>query len=277
MLGLDAMSSYILVVALVALLAALLISQFQRSQKAALGTLGAAVLGVLLGAAGSFAAARLAGYEMEKPSTAVASTSVDTRVPPPGAVGGDIPPPAVAPPPKVGKMAGKGGGAPGKGGGMPGMGGMGGGGFGPRPKRDLTALVRKLELLSGNIGITFSPTQAAAISDCLKDVEKAESMSDDEAKAKHDKLLSLLDDAQKSRVAAIDLPRPQRPGGPGGAGPGGPGGKGPGGFGGKGPGGPGEDPDANPFKQETDAKALDGLRHRLAPKEEAEKTPPKKS
>jgi len=267
MLGLDAMSSYILVVALVTLLAAILVWQFQRSQKTALGWLAAALLGVLLGAAGSYAAARLSGYEMMKSLPVVVSTE-----------GGEAPQAGGPPGPVGGKMTGMGGGSPGKGGGMPGMGGMGGGPPAPRPKRDLTTLVRKLELLTGDIGITLSPTQAAAIADCLKDVEKAESMSDDEAKAKHEKLLSLLDDAQKSRVAAIELPRPPRAGGPGGAGPGSPGGAGPGGKGpgGAGPAGPSQDPSANPFKQEADAKALGGLRQRLAPKGEAGKTPPKK-
>ena len=57
MSDLDAMSPYILVFALVTLLVAILVWQRQRSQKAALGWLAAAVLGVLLGAAGSYVAA----------------------------------------------------------------------------------------------------------------------------------------------------------------------------------------------------------------------------
>ena len=126
MLDLDAMSSYILVVALVALLAAILVWQFQRSQKTALGWLAAALLGVLLGAAGSYAAARLSGYQMTKSLPAVVSTDVDTRARPTGGDEGDIQPPGGAAGSKGGKMAGMKGGLPGKGGGMPGMGGMGG-------------------------------------------------------------------------------------------------------------------------------------------------------
>lgn len=265
MLDLDAMSSYILVVALVTLLAAILVWQLQRSQKMALGWLAAALLGVLLGAAGSYAAVRLSGYAIMKSLPAPVGMDREGAAARTAGGGGEARPSGGAAGSMGGKMAGMGGGSPGKGGGMPGMGGMGGPPA-PRPKRDLTALVRKLELLTGDIGITLSPAQAAAIADCLKDVEKAESMSDDEAKARHEKLLSLLDDGQKSRVAAIELPRPPRAGGPGGAGPGGPGGRG----------GPGQDPSANPFQQETDAKALSGLRQRLAPKSEAEKAPPKK-
>ncbi len=263
---LDAMSSYILVVALVTLLVAMLAWQFQRSQKSALGFLAAAILGVLLGAAGSFAAARLAGYETIKPPPAMPAPDAEAAARTTGPDVDEGGPPGGMPGSKGGKKGGKGG-APGKGGGMP---GMGGGAFAPTPKRELTTLVRKLELLTGDIKISFSPSQAAAIADCLKDVEKADSMSDDEAKAKHEKLLGLLDDGQKSRVAAIELPRPPRGGGPGGKGPGG---KGPGA---KGPGGPGQDPSANPFKQEADAKALGGLRERVASKAEADKTPPKK-
>lgn len=267
----DTMSLYAVVIALAALLATILVWQSQRTQKMVLGWMAAAILGVLLGAAGLHAVVCMSGGKLAKPTfrppgevTPKGPTSID--------------PVTYAAMLAEGKVPGTGGAPAGKGAGMPGMGGMGGPAA-PAPKRDLAALVRKLELLSGDIGIALAPSQAAAVADCLKDVEKAESMSDDEAKAKYDKLLSLLDDGQKSRLAAIELPRPPRAGGPGGAGPGGKGPGGPGGPGGKGPGGPsgpGQDPLANPFKQEANAKPLDGLRQRLASKGEPEKTPPKK-
>ena len=44
------------------------------------------------------------------------------------------------------------------------MGGFGG----PRPKRDLTSVVRKIELLTGDVGITLTGDQASAIIDALE-------------------------------------------------------------------------------------------------------------
>jgi hypothetical protein len=200
----------------------------------------------------------------------------------------------------------------GMGGGGMGMGGMGGMGMGPRPKRDLTTLVRKIDLLTGDIAVTLSAEQTVAVNDCLKDLEKPAKMSDDEAKAKHDKLLALFNDAQKARFEAIGLPRPAPraggaggPSGPGGmagmaGGPsgmagmaGGPGGMagmaggpsgmagmagGPGGMAGMGgAGAPKQDEDQNPFQQEAEAKSLKTLRERLAPKPSADKPAAKKS
>jgi hypothetical protein len=94
------------------------------------------------------------------------------------------------------------------------MGGIGGGmGMfgGPRPKRDLTYVVRKVALLTGEVGIGLSADQAAAFMAALKDLEKPETMTDDEAQAKHDELLALLDDDQKKQLEAIGLPRGPRP------------------------------------------------------------------
>ena len=107
---------------------------------------------------------------------------------------------------------------------------MGGGMGGPNPKRDLTTLVRKLSLLTGKIQITLTAEQAASVTTALADIETSEKMSDDDAKAKYDALMALLDDDQKSTLDAIGLPRPRGPGGFGGgmggpgAGMGGPGG-----------------------------------------------------
>lgn len=120
----------------------------------------------------------------------------------------------------------------------------GGMGRGPRPKRELTDLVRKITLLTGDIQISLSSEQAATLAAALKDIEKPETMSDDEAKAKHEALLGLLDDNQKARLEAIGLPRGPRPGGGGSSGP------------------PAED--ANPFADETSSAALETLRQRLA-------------
>ena len=145
----------------------------------------------------------------------------------------------------------------------------------PRPKRDLTSLVRKLDLLTGDVSITLSDEQAASLGGCLADVEKAESMSDDDAQAKHEELLALLDEDQKSRLDAIGLPR-RRSGGPGGPG-GAPGGRGGPGGGPGGPGGGEQAEDANPFQEESNAQAITSLRERFGAEEEpAEPKPAEK-
>ena len=256
MFGIDAITSYLLVVAIATLLVAVLIWQTHRTGRTVIVWLAAGVLGVILGSIGSYAALRSAGYAVLK-------------APPL-----PIPVAAAAPPegmPSMGKMPG---GMPGMGGGMPGMGGgtpgMGGGmgmmGMGgPQPKRDLASLVRKLDLLTGDITVTLTSQQAAAVTECLKDVEKAATMSDDEAKQRHEKLLAVFSDDQKERFSAIELPRRGGPGGPGMGG----GMMGKGGMGG----GPKQDPDQNPFQQESVAKALKSLRDKLAAKANPE--PPK--
>lgn len=127
----------------------------------------------------------------------------------------------------------------GPGGGMGGMGGV------PNPKRELTTLVRKVDLLTGRIGIDLNQEQGASLAAALADVEKAEELTDDDAKAKHEAILALLDEGQKSQLDAIGLPRPPR------------------GSGG-GPGGPPRETPANPFQDETNAKSLQNLRDRIA-------------
>lgn len=262
MFGIDVVTSYLLVMAIATLLVAVLVWQPHRTQRTINVWLASGVLGILLGSIGWFAAARTTNYRWVK------------FVPPPEGA-------ATSAPSSPG-MPGMGGGM-----GMPGMGkggGMGGGmGGGPQPKRELTMLVRKLDLLTGDIAITLAAEQAAAIADGLKDIEKPTAMSDDEAKAKHEKLLAALTESQKTRLDAIGLPRPSGrggmggPGGPGGGpGMGGPGG-GPGGSGAMGGGAPKRDPNENPFQQETEAKALKNLRDRLAPKSPARAFAPKDS
>jgi len=147
----------------------------------------------------------------------------------------------------------------------------------PRPKRDLTALVQKLDLLTGDIGITLTAEQAAAVNDCLRDVEKSAKMSDDDAKAKHDQLMALLNENQKARLKAIELPQPAG-GGPGicpmtgKAKPARPGmmGAGPPGW---------EDESQNPFQQDAEGRAVKSLHERLAskmtaPEAETSEVPP---
>ena len=137
---------------------------------------------------------------------------------------------------------------------------MGGGMGGPAPKRQLSTLVRKLELLTGDIEIELTAEQAARIDQLLAELSSAETMTDDEAKQKHDELLALLTEEQKEKEQAVGLPMG---GGGGGGGRGGMGmGMMRGGPGGGGPGG-GQPDDANPFTSDENKKALEALRARV--------------
>jgi hypothetical protein len=242
--GFDAISAYLLVVALLTLLIAVLVWQRHRTQKTIAVWFWAALIGIVLGSAGSYAFLALKGYTVQK-----------------------LPPEA-----DMAFLADGGGGeeSPDMGGGMPGMGGEGrggggggmpgGGGGGPRPKRDLTTLVQKIDLLTGDIALAISDEQAASLTVALAGIDEAETMSDDEAQAKHDAIVALLDDTQKARLDAVGIPRQRGSGGPGG------GGRGAGGPGG-GPEAERPAPDANPFRDEAIASALDHLRQRFGKSE----------
>ena len=135
----------------------------------------------------------------------------------------------------------------GGGGGMGGMMGMmgGGGGRGPSPKRQLTTLVRKLELLTGDIAIAMTPDQSKTVRDLLADVAAREKLTDDEAKELHDKLFALLDENQQSKQDAIGLPFRRGGAGSGGGAP--------------------PDPEANPFAEDENSNAAKKLTERLKP------------
>jgi hypothetical protein len=236
MFGIDMISAYLLVIGLLTMFVIVLVWQRHRTERTIGVWLASGVIGLLLGGVGSYAALRLSGHDIHRVSMM------------PEAQGGPAAPaPAMPGPP------------------APGMGGMGGMGMEPQPKRDLTTLVRKLDLLTGDIGIALSAEQAARVGETLKDIEKAEALSDDAAKEKHEAILAVLDDAQKAQVDSIGLPRPSR-GGPGGPGAGGPGG----------PGGSRPEPKPNPFQQETEGKSLASLRAKLGAQGDAAK-PAKKT
>ena len=222
--GYDSNASFILTLALLSMVGTILVWQKNRTGKTILLWFWAAFFGVLVGCAGTFALTRLTDVTLRefRPSEAVVETEAATP-------GGE----------------------------SPSMGGGLGGGMGrtPRPKRELTDVLRKITLLTGEVALSISPEQAATLITALKDIEQAETMSDDEAQAKYDELLALLDDKQKEQLEAIGLPRGPRPGGGAGAGPGGfqP---------------PAED--ANPFVEETNLAALEALRQRFGGDKKAE-------
>ena len=154
----------------------------------------------------------------------------------------------------------------------------GGGGGG---KRNLTSLVGKLELLSRaelKLRVELDADQTAKIAAKLAELDKAETMTADEAQNHLDDLEALLTPEQKESLSLIGLPF----GRPGGGGMGGargaagrPGAGGPVAAGsavaaGGPPGGGapmlgtgGGSPDENPFTQETNQKRLRDLLDRL--------------
>lgn len=228
----DGLSSYVLTLGLLTIFVLIWVTRQQKTKQDALIWLTSGVVGVLLGAAGALAAASALGYQVQKPEPKLSADSA---------------------PPAAPTM---GGGAPGTPGGMMGMGGMGGGmmggmGQGPRPKQQLTSLVRKLELLTGDLNLNLTDEQRQTLGKQLDEFAELKTLTDDEAEKKYNDLLALLDDGQKAKQDAIGLPF-RRGGGGGG-----------GGFGG---GGAPPAPDANPFESEANANALKSLRERLAAK-----------
>ena len=135
--------------------------------------------------------------------------------------------------------------------------GMGGGGFGgraPSPKRQLTTLVRKIELLTGEIQLELGAEQSVDLVRILQQAESKDAMTDDEATALHEELLDLFSEDQKAAQEAISLPR--RRGG--------------GGFGPSG--GDGEE-DNNPLAEEANAAAVARLLERFGDIETGDETP----
>ncbi len=225
--GYDANATFILTIALVSMLGAVLMWQQNRTGKTILVWFWAAFFGVLLGFAGTFAIVRLTDSDLLRPQ----SLAVDVQEE--GDDSADAPEDM-----DEGRMGGGGGDGGGR--------AAGGGRFGgPRPKRDLTSLVQKVALLTGDIGLSLSADQTSAFVAALNDIEQAETMTDEQAQAKHDELLALLDDEQKEQLEAIGVPRTRPSGGQGGERPA---------------------EDANPFGQEANSTAIDALRERFAGK-----------
>lgn len=218
--GLDTVALGIVLVTLVTLMFAVLMMQRQRSQKTIAVWFAAGFVGIMLGSALTLGGLRLTGYRPVR-------SDIGPGMIADGLAALDVP----------GSSADAGGSGGGMGDGM--AGGMRGG---PNPKRDLTTLVRKIDLLTGDIGLKLSQEQGQSVSAALDGVENAEEMSDDDAKTKHDEILALLDEAQKTRLDAIGLPRPPR---------------------GAGGGGPPSAAPANPFRDERNEEAVKNLRQRF--------------
>lgn len=228
---LDAVATYILSMGLMVILLLVWLVHRQRTGQGFSLWLVSAVVGIMLGSVGSYAVVCGAGFmitAVPKPLPADAqAVSVAAQM-------AASTPTAAATSAPAGGMGGSG-----MGGGM----GMGGGGRGPNPKRDLTTLVRKLNLLTDDISLKLTPEQTTALLKGLNGVDAAEKFTDDDAKQMHEELSSILSDDQKAKLDAIGLPF-GRPAGMGGGQP---------------------DPDANPFQQENNSKALKSFLARFAP------------
>ena len=240
----NATGAYVMVVGLASVFVLVLLLQKQRGGKEVSLWLFSGLVGILLGAAGAMALASYRGFELQ-------------RIPIPIEVGlssddlGEGESEASEESERSGMMGGMGGGRGGSGG--PGGGGGFGGARSIPPKRQLTTLVQKLELLTGDIALTLSEDQAAAIREMVAEAEAAETMTDEEAQAKYDALLGVLDEDQTAKQEKIRLARPPRGGG------------GSGGMGG----GEEEDENANPFKEEPNAQAAAALSQRLGGKKDS--------
>lgn len=149
-------------------------------------------------------------------------------------------------------------GPPGMGGGMGGMGGGmggggkkggggapgGGGGKGPSPKVQLAQLVNKLDTVtSQSLHIELNADQKKQVKELLAGLAEKDEISDEDAKAKLDALLKLLEPNKK----VMEDAGYRWPGGGGG------------GFGGFGGGMGGGGPPANPFKEGAGAEHLKSL------------------
>ncbi len=228
MSGIEAMSSYVLTLGLATVFVLVWVTRQQKTKQDAQIWLMSGAVGLLLGAAGAAASVQLLGFQVtEVPQKQPAPDAGGTSAPTMGGAGG---------PPGGGGIGGGGGG----------MMGMMGGGQGPRPKQQLTTLVRKLELLTGDVALTLTAEQQPEVAKRLDALAELKTLTDEEAEEKYKDLLSLLDDAQKAKQDAIGLPF-RRGGG--------------GGFGGGG--GTQPPPDANPFESEQNANALKSLRDRV--------------
>jgi hypothetical protein len=278
---LDVFGSFVLIAALATVLLLSLIARSQRAKSDLPIWLVSTLGGMLLGAGLYNGYFSMQGYEVMSPQeirilAEQGGSKMSSPIPMPTPPGGADSGPGAGPsgPPGPGGPSGPAGGMVGR---------------TPTPKRQLSTLVRKLELLTGDIAIRLSPAQAETLGKTLVAVQAKDKMTDDEAKAAYDELLAVLDDRQQSQQDSISLPFRRGAGGPGGGGPGG-GGPGGGGPGGGGPGGagpmsgPSPAPDANPFADEEAAKALATLIERLggpagepAPDAPAQKTEPAKT
>ena len=134
-------------------------------------------------------------------------------------------------------------------------------------------LVRKLELLTGDVAIKLSAEQTDQVYALLKEVETAESLTDEDAQEKHDALLAVMEEGQQAKTEAVSIPFRRSSSGRGGSGGRGGGSRGSrgSGEGSSGASGASSAGGTNLFREGSGADAIQALLLRLAPQEAAEK------
>jgi hypothetical protein len=252
MLNYTAVGTCVLILTLGTILVIALVIHKEKSGKGVGTAILTALIGILLGAGGAAAGVQIMGYDLKR----VGSFEVPEEADPSGtdAEGGGM------------GMMGMGGGGMGGGMGMMGGGGMGGS-RGGGTKRQLTTLVRKINLLTGDVALELTEEQSNQLVGILNRIQTQDTMSDEEAETLQKQLLALLTEEQTAKQEAISLPRRRRGGAAGGAG-----GMG-GGMGMMGGGGDAPSPDANPFEQEQNSGALGSLLQRFGEPGVAADTP----
>lgn len=108
------------------------------------------------------------------------------------------------------------------------------------PKRELAALVSKLNLLTDDIQLKLTSEQGQALVKSLSGVDDGPGISDSEAEQMVDELMSVLSADQQAKLRAIGLP-----------------------AGSRGPVGAGIEMDENPFRREQTLQALKAIRERF--------------
>ena len=253
MLNYTTMGTCVLVFTLGTILVITLLIHKEKSGKGVGTAILAALIGILLGAGGAAAGVQIMGYDLTEIGSSGSGEGDG------GDMGGG------------GGMGMGGGGGMGMGGGggmgMGGGGGMGMGGGGVRPgaaKRQLTTLVRKIDLLTGDIALKLDEDQSNQLVGVLNRIKAQNAMSDEDATALEKELLALLTEDQTAKQEAVRLPRGGGRRGGGSMG---------GGMGMMGGGGEPPSADANPFEQEANRGALDLLLHRFGEPGTAADTP----
>jgi hypothetical protein len=268
----DPMTLYVLIGGVLVIFVGLGLRQLETLQKTVPLWLWSALAGIMVGAG----VAAFAVHKVE--SLHKGGQANESRLSANSATGSSIPSPMGGP------MAGGPGG--GRGGGAP-SGGPGGGSA-PRSRRDLTALIGKLEILTRGLHLDFDAEQKTKLALAIEAIDKDAEMTEEAAKEYLDTINEILTAEHADVLASIELPRAGRAGGAGGpGGQGGPGGamarpSAPGGSAsaqvvpvggssmgipgmGPGGGGGGNTPsNDNPFKQEDNAKRLNQLRERIS-------------
>ncbi len=204
----EPITLFLLLIALGSALVLVLMWQNQRKGKEISIWLFSLLLGVFFGGSAMLAGLMAAGYHFERyPDGPNVATNASATSSGPSSGGGGAPGSSGRP---GGGGVGGGGSGGGFGGGRPGR-GFGGGGpggdGGSQGRRDLVNLVRKLDLLTGDIKISLTPEQSDALRQALAGVEDAKTLSNEDAQAKYDELAKLLTSEQMETQKLVELPR----------------------------------------------------------------------